>query len=90
MKKILLLLISFLFFSCTKTITNDGRELTPESFINLETVTEDFSGAIYKDKYTGVLYLSMAYRITAIMKPDGTCLTWDEWVKRGGLNETGN
>lgn len=91
MKKLIFsLLFSLMLFGCTKTVTYDGKILEPDSFICLESVAEDFSNTVYKDIYTGVLYLSTTYRLSVIMKADGTCLTWDEWVKRGELNETGN
>ena len=87
---ILLLLFSSMLFGCTKTITFDGKIIKPDSFIDLEVVTENFDNTIYKDRHSGVLYLVAGYRMTAIMEADGTCLTWDEWVKQEGLNETGN
>ena len=91
MKRLIFLLsFSLMLFGCTKTVTSDGKILETDSFICLETVSEGISNTVYKDKYTGVLYISIPYRMSAIMKADGTCLTWDEWVKRGGLNETGN
>lgn len=87
---IFLLLFSSMLFGCTKMVTSEGKVIEPDSFIDLETVTEDSNGTIYKDKHSGVLYLVSGSRMTAIMEADGTCLTWDEWVKRGGLNEAGN
>ena len=91
MKRLIsLLLFSSMLFGCTKMVTSDGKVIEPDSFIDLETVAEDSSNTIYKDRHSGVLYLKSGYRMTAIMKADGTCLTWDEWVKQGGLNETEN
>lgn len=87
---IFLLLFSSMLFGCTKMVTSEGKVIEPDSFICLEAVAEDFSNTVYRDKYTGVLYISTKYRMSVIMKADGTCLTWGEWVKRGDLNETGN
>lgn len=83
---IFLLLFSQMLFGCTKVVTSDGKVIEPDSFIDLEIVTENSVETIYKDRHSGVLYLVKGYKMTAIMKSDGTCLTWDEWVKRGELN----
>lgn len=80
-KLILLFLVSLMFISCKKA-TYNGKKLRVDSFINLELVTENFVGNIYKDTYTGVLYRAWGQGVTPIMEADGTCLTWDEWTKR--------
>lgn len=79
---ILLVLLSLMFFGCTK-VKIDGKKFRRDSFTYFETVTSDLDGAIYKDKYTGVLYhYVLEVGLTPIMEADGTCLTWDEWVSR--------
>lgn len=59
-----------------------GRTIYKGSFISLEKVGYEDGRDIYKDKYTGVLYFVSTYNTTPIMEADGTCLTWDEWIKR--------
>lgn len=82
-KLILVLLCALMFVSCAKKATYNDRSFGSKSFINLELVAETpWDQQIYKDTNTGVLYLILGYRMTAIMEADGTCLTWDEWTKR--------
>ena len=70
------------------------EEFSPvASFCNMKIVAEDGESRIWMDKNTGVLYYR--YRdiycycsaITPIMKPDGTCLTLDEWKEKVNYKE---
>ena len=61
------------------------------SFCNMVIVAQAGDSRIWMDKNTGVLYYR--YRdvysgaITPIMKPDGTCLTLDEWKEKVNYKE---
>lgn len=58
------------------------------SFCDMVVIAKDGDSRIWMDKNTGVLYYRYVSgyggAITAIMKPDGTCLTFDEW--KGKVN----
>ena len=64
------------------------------SFCDMVVIARDGDSRIWMDKNTGVLYYRFVSgyngAITAIMKPDGTCLTFDEWKEKTNYNEQGN
>ena len=74
-----------------------AEEFSPvASFCNMKIVAKDGNSRIWMDKNTGVLYYSALYysyrdiysaAITPIMKPDGTCLTLDEWKEKVNYKE---
>lgn len=94
MKKLFLiitLILTTLFTSCTKTVyvdkeTNEVIELKGNKgtdFINLQRIDKDLDYPdVYVDTYTDVLYMYEYYRMSPIMKADGTCLTYTEWKER--------
>lgn len=92
---LLLILISCNLGRTTLKVNNPdtvAEELSPvASFCNMKIVAEDGESRIWMDKNTGVLYYR--YRgiysaaITPIMKPDGTCLTLDEWKEKVNYKE---
>ena len=61
------------------------------SFCDMAVIAKDGDSRIWMDKNTGVLYYRYVSgyngAITAIMKPDGTCLTFDEWTERVNYKE---
>ena len=91
MKKIILILASLFFVSCTRTVYVDGktnqiietRKHSGTNFINLKRIDDDYDFPdIYVDTYTNVLYIFMNSKMSAIMEADGTCLTYTEWKER--------
>lgn len=64
---------------------------TVASFCDMAVVAKDGDARIWVDKNTGVLYYRFVSgyggAITAIMKPDGTCLTIDEWKEKVNYKE---
>ena len=64
---------------------------TVSSFCDMVVVAKDGDARIWVDKNTGVLYYRFVSgyggAITAIMKPDGTCLTIDEWKEKVNYKE---
>ena len=86
MKKVLLslLLASIMFVGCTR-VTYDGKKYGAEDIAYLELIAESSDlnqGQVYKDRHTGVLYYYFGRGFSPIMKADGTCLTYDEWLLR--------
>ena len=63
-------------------VGNDFSDVS--SFCDMVVIVKDGDSRIWMDKNTGVLYYVSGYgvAITAIMKPDGTCLTFDEWKEK--------
>jgi len=61
------------------------------SFCDMAVIAKDGDSRIWMDKNTGVLYYRYVFgyngAITAIMKPDGTCLTFDEWKEKANYKE---
>lgn len=61
------------------------------SFCDMAVIAKDGDARIWMDKNTGVLYYRFVAgyngAITAIMKPDGTCLTFDEWKEKVNYKE---
>lgn len=61
------------------------------SFCNMVIVAEDGGSRIWMDTNTGVLYYRFkagySAAMTPIMKPDGTCLTIDEWKENVNYRE---
>lgn len=75
-KLIILLIITFtLFLSCSD---KKYENYYPNDFIDFEVIV-DKGRYILRDKYTDVLYVEDVYRLSPIMKADGTCLTYTEW-----------
>lgn len=77
-KLIILLIITFtLFLSCTD---KKYENYYSYDFIDFEwIVVKGSRWYILRDKYTDVLYVASDYRLSPIMKADGTCLTYTEW-----------
>ena len=91
MKKFLIILLTALLLtSCTKPYvptessgqviaTAVYKEFTTDSFCYLKVLASNFSEVVYVDLHTGCLYIKKGYGMSPIMKPDGTCLTYEEW-----------
>ena len=58
------------------------RTYTVKDFCHFESMASNFNQTIYVDRFTGCLYISYGSGMVAIMEPDGTCLTYDEWKRR--------
>ena len=103
MKKIVLVIciigLVLVLSSCNSRYflrTNNPDKLVEEtsvvaSFCDMVVIAQDGDSRIWMDKNTGVLYYryTAGYNgaITAIMKPDGTCLTFDEWKEKVNYKE---
>lgn len=90
-----LILISCNLERTTLKVNNSDtvvEEFSPvASFCNMKIVAKDGESRIWMDKNTGVLYYryrdTYSAAITPIMKPDGTCLTLDEWKENVNYKE---
>lgn len=81
MKKLLLLLLPLFFVSCSNYRYNN-RTYEIEDFINFDTLAETPTDTVAVDKNTDCLYYIKGYKMSPIMKPDGTVLTLKEFQER--------
>lgn len=86
-----LMILPMLFTSCTRTVyvdrnTNEVvevRKVKSIDFIKLQRLDYDADYPfIYVDTYTDVLYAVYPHKMSAIMKADGTCMTYQEFLER--------
>lgn len=86
-----LMILPMLFTSCTRTVYVDKdtneiiemRKYKGTDFINLQRVDTNYDYPdIFVDTYSDVLYAWYERKMTAIMKADGTCLTYQEFLER--------
>lgn len=88
---IVTVILPMLFTGCTRTVYVDSntnevvevRKVESSDFIKLQRLDYDLDYPfIYVDTYTDVLYAVYPHKMSAIMKADGTCLTYTEWKER--------
>ena len=86
-----LMILPILFTSCTRTVYVDSntnevikmKKYDGINFINLIPIEANNNFPdVYVDTYTDVLYVFYSYRMSPIMKADGTCLTYQEFLER--------
>lgn len=88
---IVTMILPMLFTGCTRTVYVDNntneviemRKYKGTDFINLQRVdTSCDYPDVFVDTYSGVLYAWYERKMSAIMKPDGSCLTYQEFLER--------
>lgn len=90
MKRVLLVLVPFILFGCTKNyVMSSGETITytTKDFFDCKVVAQDSSGVtIVCDENTGILYYTRdtfyTFGITPIIDEDGNPLTLDRWKRK--------